>query len=61
MEFYEFLQVRTESLGSEVIDHGKKDDEEVDQNYVNAIQEQQKKPSSTLPFIDFLSAHTSAD
>lgn len=57
VEFYDFLQVRTESLRSEVIDQGKRDDEEVDQNQYNAIQE---KPSTTVPFIDFLSAHTSA-
>lgn len=41
-----------------MIDQGKRDDEEVDQNQFNyAIQE---KPSTTVPFIDFLSAHTSA-
>lgn len=55
VEFYDFLQVRTESLGSEVIDQGKRDDEEVDQNQFNEIQE---KASTSVPFIDFLSAHT---
>lgn len=61
VEFYDFLQVKTESLRSEVIDQlGKRDDEEVDQNYFNEIQEQQKKASTSVPFIDFLSAHTCA-
>ena len=61
MEFYDFLQVRTESLRSEVTDQGKRDEEEVDQNHFSALlAEQQKKPSTPVQFIDFLSAHTSA-
>lgn len=44
MEFYDFLQVNTESNKSEVIDHAKKDDD---------IEVEQQK--NGVPFIDFLS------
>lgn len=57
VEFYDFLQVNTESNGSEVIDQSRKEDEEVDQ-------EQQRKASSssnsTIRFIDFLSVQDSS-
>ncbi|XP_017246526.1 transcription factor MYB52 [Daucus carota subsp. sativus] len=60
VEFYDFLQVRTESLRSEVTDQGKRDEEEVDQNHFSALLAEQQKKPSTVQFIDFLSAHTSA-
>ncbi|GMY24621.1 transcription factor MYB52-like [Fagus crenata] len=53
IEFYDFLQVNTESNGSEVIDNPRREDEEVDQE----AKEQQSKAG--VPFIDFLSAGTS--
>lgn len=53
IEFYDFLQVNTESNGSEVIDNPRRDDEEVDQE----AKEQQSK--AVVPFIDFLSAGSS--
>ncbi|KAM7479583.1 hypothetical protein LguiA_027796 [Lonicera macranthoides] len=56
VEFYDFLQVNTESNGSEVIDQSRKEDEEVDQ-------EQQRKASSSsnsVRFIDFLSVQGSS-
>ncbi|XP_062159328.1 transcription factor MYB52 [Alnus glutinosa] len=49
VEFYDFLQVNTESNGSEVIDNARRDDEEVNQEET----EQQNKAG--VPFIDFLS------
>lgn len=49
VEFYDFLQVNTESNGSEVIDNARRDDEEVNQEAT----EQQNKAG--VPFIDFLS------
>ncbi|XP_050229188.1 transcription factor MYB54-like [Mercurialis annua] len=50
IEFYDFLQVNTDSSKSEVIDNGRRDDEEVDQ----------QKTKSGLPFIDFLSVGNSS-
>ncbi|XP_031251144.1 transcription factor MYB52-like [Pistacia vera] len=47
VEFYDFLQVNTDSTKSEVIDNAKRDDEEVDQE----AREQQRSGQ----FIDFLS------
>lgn len=49
-EFYDFLQVNTDSTKSEVIDNTRKDDQEVDQK----AREQQ----SGVPFIDFLSVRS---
>ena len=49
VEFYDFLQVNTESNGSEVIDNARREDEEVNQE----AREQQNKAG--VPFIDFLS------
>lgn len=49
VEFYDFLQVNTESNGSEVIDNTRREDEEVNQE----AREQQNKAG--VPFIDFLS------
>ncbi|KAB1212181.1 Transcription factor MYB44 [Morella rubra] len=49
LEFYDFLQVNTESNGSEVIDNARRDDEEVNQE---ATEHQSK---ADVPFIDFLS------
>lgn len=48
VEFYDFLQVNTDSTKSEVIDNARRDDEEVDQEAT----EQQK---TRAQFIDFLS------
>lgn len=44
VEFYDFLRVNTDSNGSEVIDHPRRDDDEVEQ-----------KANASVPFIDFLS------
>ncbi|CAI9773847.1 unnamed protein product [Fraxinus pennsylvanica] len=49
VEFYDFLQVNTESNKSEVIDHAKKDDD---------IEVEQQK--NGIPFIDFLSVGSSS-
>lgn len=55
VEFYDFLQLNTESInGSEVIDSSRKDDEEVEVN-----QEAAAAKDGVLPFIDFFSAQTS--
>lgn len=53
IEFYDFLQVNTDSNKSEVIDTVRRDDEEVDQEAM----EQQSKGG--VPFIDFLSVKNS--
>lgn len=53
VEFYDFLQVNTESNGSEVIDNTRRDDEEVNQQ---ATEQQEKAGAS---FIDFLSVGSS--
>ena len=50
VEFYDFLQVNTDSNRSEVTDTAKKDEEEV--NQLNAVGQQSKDSAS---FIDFLS------
>lgn len=59
VEFYDFLQVNTESNGSEVIDNNnssaRKDDDEVNQK---EDMEQQSK-AGHVSFIDFLSVGTS--
>ncbi|KAL9337471.1 hypothetical protein Peur_069240 [Populus x canadensis] len=52
IEFYDFLQVNTDSNKSEVIDNARREDEEVDQQEV--ILEHQSKAG--VPFIDFFSA-----
>ncbi|KAM5570300.1 transcription factor MYB52 [Rosa sericea] len=53
IEFYDFLQVNTESNRSEVIDiNSRKDEEEVDQ--LEAIRHEQTKAAGA-PFIDFFS------
>lgn len=52
-EFYDFLQVNTDSNRSEVIDHARiRDDEEVEQE---AVDLHQSKARVTTEFIDFLS------
>ncbi|KAL6178288.1 hypothetical protein ACLB2K_049807 [Fragaria x ananassa] len=54
VEFYDFLQVNTESNRSEVIDiNTRKDEEEVDQQ--EAIRQQEKTKVAGAPFIDFFS------
>ncbi|KAM1340839.1 hypothetical protein ACFX2H_039171 [Malus domestica] len=54
IEFYDFLQVNTESNGSEVIDNARKDEEEVDQEGTG---QQNISNVAGLPFIDFLSVN----
>lgn len=49
VEFYDFLQVNTNSNKSEVTDNARRDDEEVNQDAM----EQQN--NNGVPFIDFLS------
>ena len=53
IEFYDFLQVNTDSNKSEVIDNARRDEEEVDQQ--GAIENDQSKAG--VPFIDFFSAN----
>lgn len=50
VEFYDFLQVNTDSNESEVTDNARRDDEEVSQDAVG-----QKNKDNGVPFIDFLS------
>ncbi|XP_027359336.1 transcription factor MYB52-like [Abrus precatorius] len=50
VEFYDFLQVNTDSNKSEVTDNAKRDDEEVNQD-----NEGQQNKDNGVPFIDFLS------
>lgn len=52
VEFYNFLPVNTDSNGSEVIDHQRKDEVEVEQEAT-----EQQGRENTIPFIDFLSAN----
>ncbi|KAF2321981.1 hypothetical protein GH714_005160 [Hevea brasiliensis] len=54
IEFYDFLQVNTDSSRSEVIDNARREDEEVEQEAM----EQQRKAG--LQFIDFLSVGNSS-
>ncbi|GAY61779.1 hypothetical protein CUMW_212650 [Citrus unshiu] len=54
VEFYDFLQVNTDSTKSEVIDTARRDDEEVDQEA-----RVQRNASSGVQFIDFLSVRNS--
>ncbi|XP_022736966.1 transcription factor MYB52-like [Durio zibethinus] len=54
IEFYDFLQVNTDSNKSEVTDNTRRDDEEVDQE---AMEQQSKVGAS---FIDFLSVGSSS-
>ncbi|KAK9278586.1 hypothetical protein L1049_028158 [Liquidambar formosana] len=54
IEFYDFLRVNTESNGSEVIDHARGDDEEVEQKAM------EQKHKAGAPFIDFLSVGSSS-
>ncbi|CBI15616.3 hypothetical protein VitviT2T_025720 [Vitis vinifera] len=54
VEFYDFLNVNTDSNRSEVIDHARRDDEEVEQE---AMDHQSK---AGVPFIDFLSVGSSS-
>ncbi|XP_009355972.2 transcription factor MYB54 [Pyrus x bretschneideri] len=54
IEFYDFLQVNTESNGSEVIDNVRKDEEEVDQEGTG---QQNISNVAGLSFIDFLSVN----
>ncbi|TXG60115.1 hypothetical protein EZV62_014688 [Acer yangbiense] len=56
IEFYDFLQVNTDSTKSEVIDNTRRDDEEVDQE----AREQQNAPAASVRFIDFLSVASSS-
>ncbi|PNT09340.1 hypothetical protein POPTR_012G039400v4 [Populus trichocarpa] len=53
IEFYDFLQVNTDSNKSEVIDNARRDDEEVDQQ--EALENNQSK--ADVPFIDFFSVN----
>jgi myb proto-oncogene protein len=53
IEFYDFLQVNTDSNKSEVIDNARRDDEEVDQQ--EALENDQSK--ADVPFIDFFSVN----
>ncbi|KAJ6748926.1 MYB-RELATED PROTEIN A-LIKE [Salix purpurea] len=53
IEFYDFLQVNTDSNKSEVIDNAKRDEEEVDQQ--GAMENDQSKAG--VPFIDFFSVN----
>lgn len=55
VEFYDFLNVNTDSNRSEVIDHARRDDEEVEQE---AMDHQNK--AAGVPFIDFLSVGSSS-
>ncbi|KAK7314714.1 hypothetical protein VNO77_33241 [Canavalia gladiata] len=50
VEFYDFLQVNTDSNKSEVTDNARRDDEEVNQDAVG-----QQNKDNGVPFIDFLS------
>lgn len=60
IEFYDFLQVNTESNGSEVIDNARsRDDEEVNQLEAAADKEQQQSKAAGVPFIDFLAVNGS--
>ncbi|KAJ6419046.1 hypothetical protein OIU84_029203 [Salix udensis] len=52
LEFYDFLQVKTESSKSEVIDNARRDDVEVDQE----AEELHTSSRAGFPLIDFLSA-----
>lgn len=56
MEFYNFLPVNTDSNGSEVIDHAKKEEVEVEQE----APEQKRRDIHVVPFIDFLSVDKSS-
>ncbi|XP_059297309.1 transcription factor MYB54-like [Lycium ferocissimum] len=57
-EFYDFLQVNTDSNRSEVIDHGRiRDDEEVEQE---AVDDLHRSKAASAEFIDFLSVGDSA-
>ncbi|KAI7752175.1 hypothetical protein M8C21_008340 [Ambrosia artemisiifolia] len=51
LEFYNFLPIKTDSNVSEVIDHERKDEVEVEQETT-----QQQERDVTVPFIDFFSA-----
>ena len=53
VEFYNFLPVNTDSNSSEVIDHQRKDEVEVEQEAT----EEQQGTNTTVPFIDFLSVN----
>ncbi|XP_059643573.1 transcription factor MYB54 [Cornus florida] len=55
-EFYDFLQVNTDCNRSEVIDHGIRDEEEVEQEAAT----QQSSSSAGVSFIDFLSVGSSS-
>ncbi|KAH7529438.1 hypothetical protein FEM48_Zijuj05G0184000 [Ziziphus jujuba var. spinosa] len=56
-EFYDFLQVNTESNGSEVIDNNSRKDDEQEEVNQKEVMEQQSK--ACVPFIDFLSVGSS--
>ncbi|KAJ0474762.1 hypothetical protein HanOQP8_Chr15g0590961 [Helianthus annuus] len=51
-EFYNFLPIKTDSNVSEVINHQRKDDVEVEQETT-----QQGRDDDTVPFIDFFSVN----
>ncbi|KAL4557352.1 hypothetical protein LXL04_035528 [Taraxacum kok-saghyz] len=55
VEFYNFLPVNTDSNASEVIDHARKEDVEVEQE-----SQEQKRRDIVVPFIDFLSIDKSS-
>lgn len=54
VEFYDFLQVNTDSNRSEVTDNARREDEEVNQDAVG-----QENKDNGVPFIDFLSVGSS--
>ncbi|KAG6741299.1 hypothetical protein POTOM_054532 [Populus tomentosa] len=54
LEFYDFLQVETDSSKSEALDNARRDDVEVDQEASELHQR-----TANFPFIDFLSAGNS--
>lgn len=57
IEFYDFLNVNTDSNGSEVIDNARRDDEEVEQE---EAADPRNNEGDDLPFIDFLSVGSSS-
>ncbi|XP_022998175.1 transcription factor MYB52-like [Cucurbita maxima] len=68
VDFYNFLHLNTRSInGSEVIDHSRKDDEEVNQKAATTantghdvvVQGTHKDEEKVVPFIDFFAAQTS--
>ncbi|KAG7037067.1 Transcription factor MYB52 [Cucurbita argyrosperma subsp. argyrosperma] len=68
VDFYNFLHINTESInGSEVTDHSRKDDEEVNQKAATTadtshdvvVRGTHKDEEKVVPFVDFFAAQTS--